>query len=103
MEKRYCYQVEDADELQGHALSVAEAEYQARESARDWCTAPTKILVWDCRPATPEDAELWENCAEDEETAEITKQPNWWADKWVPENIVHAFIYDPALKPEAAV
>jgi hypothetical protein len=102
MEKRYCYQIEDADELQGDYMSVSAAEQAACEWAKNHCDGPTKFIVWDARPAAPNDAELWENCADDEETAEITQQPNWWADKWVPENIVHTFIYDPTLKPEAA-
>jgi hypothetical protein len=102
MDKRYCFQIEDADELQGSEMSVAAAEQAAREYAKECCDGPTKFIIWDARPATADDAELWENCAEDEETTEITKQPNWWADKWVPENVVHTFIFDPALKAEPA-
>lgn len=102
MNKRYCFNVADGDELQACAMSVAAAEQAAREYAKEVCDGPTEFRIYDARPATPLDAELWENSAEDEETAEITKQPNWWADKWVPENVVHTFIYDPALKAEAA-
>lgn len=88
--KKYCYQIEEDEYLLGFCDTIAAAEALARERVEeDGSEDELSVSIWDARPATADDREMFEACDEDGEF-DGTK-PNWWADKWVPENIVHSF------------
>lgn len=99
-EKSYLWSLHEGDELHGPYASVEAAEHAACEDLAD--DEMRNVDVFDARPATADDAWLFDSKHVDEEDGGCDiSQPNWWANKWVPENIVHRFSYSPA-KPAAS-
>ncbi len=96
--KKYLWCLESADQKHGLFETVDAAVADAREMlTEDGHEQAQHVDIFDARPALPTDADWFEG-DEDEGGCDTTK-PDWWKDKWVPENIVHQFIFDPNAEP----
>lgn len=101
-DKKYLWCLESGDEHHGLFETVDAAVNDAREIlAEDGYDKAQRVDIFDARPALPTDADLFEGADEDDGGCDTTK-PDWWKDKWVPENIAHKFVFDPNTGPTSA-
>lgn len=97
--KKYLWALENADQQHGLFETVDAAVNDAREIlTEDGHDRAQHVDIFDARPALPNDAYLFDGADEDEGGCDTSK-PDWCKDKWVPENIVHQFIFDPNAEP----
>jgi hypothetical protein len=87
---KYIWGISDGDVLFGPCATVDEAEKDAREFYDDLEEA-TEIVVWDTRPATQADAELFEGYDDLNDEEIDTTKPGWEQGRLVPENDVKRF------------
>jgi hypothetical protein len=79
MEKKYAYEIEGSDEIQGlYDTPVAALSY-----AKELIEKPETVIIWEVRQARPDEAELFE----DSDTVN-TALPEWWLNAYVPESEV---------------
>lgn len=94
--KKYLWCLESGDQQHGLFDSIEAAIMAAMDELPEYeITGPEKVNIFDARPAHELDAALFENADEEEGGCDVG-QDGWWKDKWVPENIVHDFIFTPA-------
>jgi hypothetical protein len=80
--KKYIYQFLGSDEMGSLCDSIEQAIKEAKE-AIDGDEGKYTVIVWDARPATEADADLFEFSDEVD-----TILPLWWQDMYIPENEV---------------
>lgn len=92
MTKQYLWSITDSDQLSRLYDSIDQAK-RAAVADLEGESAKQSVDIFDARPATAEDADLFEGADEDDGGADTT-QPEWWKDRWVPENIVETFLIE---------
>ena len=95
--KKYTWAEKDADEWRNPNFdtveaALADAVRNAIAEAIEGDRIGMAVVVWDLRPATPADRDLFEGCEE----FDVDDEPNWWEACWVPENDVWRGTVSPA-------
>jgi len=85
MNTKYLLQLGECTELLGPYDLIEAAKIDAEALAKEH-GEPMDVIIWDARPATDADRELFEGM----EDVDVTK-PNWWTGLLVPENDVLRF------------